>query len=281
MGQAAARVLPPAIEEPLKVLPVPTRPEPVFNFHSLVLSEPTSLAKGRGLTLAVSMGLHAILLAATVLVPILFFEDILPAPDKVVRAFFVAAPEVAPPPPPPPPPPAAGVRPKVKAPAVPRPEIESRFVAPVQIPERVVPDEGIDLGVEGGVPGGVEGGVPGGVVGGVVGGLPTAAPPPAPAVVRIGGNIKAPKLVHSVQPVYPQVALHARLSGFVIVEAQVGVDGRVQSVRVVQSAALFDEAAVEAVKQWRYVPLLLNGAPTPFILTVTVQFNLLAPGGRS
>ena len=280
MGQAA-RVLPPVIEADSTLVAVPKGPEPVFHFHSLVLSEPTSLAKGRGLTLAVSMGLHAILFAATVLVPILFFEDILPAPDKVARAFFVAAPEVAPPPPPPPPPPAAGVRPRVKAPAVPRPEIESRFVAPVEVPERVVPDEGIDLGVDGGVPGGVEGGVPGGVEGGVVGGLPTAAPPPAPVAVRIGGNIKAPKLVHSVQPVYPQVALHARLSGFVVVEAQVGVDGRVQSARVVQSAPIFDEAALEAVKQWRYVPLLLNGTPTPFILTVQVQFNLQAPSGRS
>jgi protein TonB len=277
----AARILPPVVETPPKLVLMPKGPEPVFHFHSLALSEPASIAKGRSLTLVVSVGLHALLLTATVLVPILFFDDSLPAPDRVVRAFFVTAPEVAPPPPPPPPPPAAGVRPKVQAPAVPRPEIESRFVAPVEVPERVVPDEGIDLGVEGGVPGGVEGGVPGGVLGGVVGGLPTEAPPPPPVAVRIGGNIKAPKLVHSVQPIYPPVALHARLSGFVVVEAQVGVDGRVQSTRVVQSAPIFDEAAVEAVKQWRYVPLLLNGAPTPFILTVTVQFNLTAPNGRS
>jgi periplasmic protein TonB len=279
MGQAA-RVLPPVIETQPKLVLMPKGPEPVFHFHSLVLNEPASIAKGRGLTFAVSVGLHAVLLTATVLVPILFFEDILPAPDQVVRAFFVAAPEVAPPPPPPPPPPAAGVRPKVKAPAVPRPEIESRFVAPVEVPERVLPDEGLDLGVEGGVPGGVEGGVPGGVLGGVVGGLPADVAPPPPVAVRIGGNIKAPKLVHGVPPVYPAVALQARLSGFVVVEAQVGVDGRVQSTRVVRSAALFDDAAVEAVKQWRYVPLLLNGTPTPFILTVTVQFNLVATSGR-
>jgi len=279
MGQAAP-VLPPAIEAKPKLVPVPKGPEPVFHFHSLVLSEPTSLAKGRGLTLAVSVGLHAMLIAATVLVPILFFEDILPAPDKVVRAFFVAAPEVAPPPPPPPPPPAAGVRPKVQAPAVPRPEIESHFVAPVEVPERVVPDAGIELGVEGGVPGGVEGGVPGGVVGGVVGGLPTEAAPAPVLAVRIGGNIKAPKLIHGVQPVYPELAIQARLPGVVIVEAQVGVDGRVQSVRVLRSAPIFDEAAIEAVKQWRYVPLLLNGTPTPFILTVTVQFNLAVPSDR-
>jgi periplasmic protein TonB len=279
MGQAA-RALPPVFEAPSKLVPALKAPEPVFQFHSLEPSEQASLARQRGVTLSVSLTLHAALLIAAVLVPIFFFDDILPAPDEVVRAFFVAAPEVAPPPPPPPPPPAAGARPKVQAPAVPRPEVESRFVAPVEVPERVVPDEGIALGLEGGVPGGVEGGVPGGVVGGVVGGLPTEAAPPPPLVVRIGGNIKAPKLVHGVQPIYPPVALQARLTGFVVVEAQVGVDGRVQSARVVRSAPIFDEAAVEAVKQWRYVPLLLNGTPTAFLLTVTIQFNLVAPNAR-
>jgi protein TonB len=153
-------------------------------------------------------------------------------------------------------------------------------VAPVEVPAQIVPEEGIDLGVEGGVPGGVEGGVPGGVIGGVVGGLPAEAPPPPPQMVRIGGKLKAPKLLHSVGPVYPELAIQARIRGIVILEAQVGPDGRVMSVRIVQAAPVFEEAAVEAVKQWRYVPLLLNGAPTPFILTVTVNFNLVSPGSR-
>jgi protein TonB len=276
MGQAA-RLLPPVIKAPPKLLAVPKTQEPVFRFRSLVLTEQTSLAKGRGLTLAVSLATHAVLLAATVLIPILFVDDILPAPDRAVRAFFVAAPEVGPPPPPPPPPPAAGVRPKVQAPAVVPPPDPGRFVAPIEVPAEIVPDEGIDLGVEGGVPGGVEGGVPGGVIGGVVGGLPAEAPPPAPQAVRIGGKLKAPKRVYGVAPVYPELALQARLRGMVVIEAQIGADGRVTSVKIVRGAPVFDVAALGAVKQWRYAPLLLNGVPTPFILTVTVSFNLLAP----
>jgi protein TonB len=86
--------------------------------------------------------------------------------------------------------------------------------------------------------------------------------------------------VRSVAPVYPELALQARIRGMVILEAQVGPDGRVTSVRIVHSAPVFEEAAIEAVKQWRYAPLLLNGAPTPFILTVTVNFNLVSPGSR-
>jgi len=252
---------------------VPNRPEPEFHFPSLDPVEQRSLVMGRGITAAVSLAVHTALLCTVVLIPIVF-DDFLPAPDGAVRAFFVAAPEVAPPPPPPPPPPAAGVRPTVKAPAVVSPPDPSRFVAPVEVPAEIVPEEGIDLGVEGGVPGGVEGGVPGGVVGGVVGGLPTEAPAPPPVAVRIGGQIKTPKLLYSPAPVYPELARAARIKGMVMVEAQVGADGRVQSVKVLNSQTVFEEAALEAVKQWRYVPLLLNGTPTPFILTVTVVFNL-------
>jgi protein TonB len=266
----------------LQLLPVPSRPDPGFAFQSLMLTQPRSLIRGRGLGLVIALLFHAILVATVILVPLLMFEEVLPASDRAVRAFFASPPDVAPPPPPPPPPPpAVAVRPKLRT-AAPTPAPEAgRFVAPIVVPERIVPDEGIDLGVEGGVPGGVEGGVPGGVIGGVVGGLPSEAPPPPPpAVVRVGGNIRAPKLVHDGKPVYPELAIQARMSGIVILEAHVGTDGRVQSVRILRGAPIFEDAAIEAVKQWRYQPLLLNGVPTEFILTVTVSFNLITPSGR-
>jgi len=252
---------------------VPGRsPSPVaVRFDSLVLSRPTSLVKGRSATLAVSMTVHAALVAALVLVP-LFFDDILPAPsESVFRAFFVT-PAVVAPPPPPPPPPAAGVRAQPRTPAAPRPEEPARFVAPIEVPTEVAPEETLDLGVEGGVPGGVEGGVPGGVIGGVVGGLPTEAPPPSKAV-RVGGHLKAPKNIHRVDPEYPVLAKEARVSALLILEATVGVDGRVENVTVLRGQPLFDEAAVAAVKQWRYRPLLLNGLPTPFIVSITLSFK--------
>ena len=196
------------------------------------------------------------------------------ANERTLRAFFTEPPDVAPPPPPPPPPPAAVSRaPRVSEPV--RPVELAAFVAPIELPDRIV-EEQADFGFEGGVPGGVEGGVPGGVLGGVVGGLPqeVTAPAAIEPVVRIGGMVAAPKLIHSVPPRYPEIARAAHLSGIVILEALVDANGRVESVSVLRGRALLDEAAVEAVRQWRYKPLLLNGVPTRFILTVTVMFTL-------
>jgi protein TonB len=157
---------------------------------------------------------------------------------------------------------------------------EAAFTAPLLVPDRVV-DEATDLagGVEGGVPGGVEGGVPGGVIGGVVGGLPQAAAPlvePAP-VVRVGGKVAPPKLVHSVRPEYPEVARMAHLAGVVVLEALVGTDGRVESVKVLDANPVLGQVATDAVAQWRYKPLLLNGVPTRFLVTVTITFSLQNP----
>jgi protein TonB len=107
--------------------------------------------------------------------------------------------------------------------------------------------------------------------------LPAPAPAPAPAPVRIGGQVKAPALLHRVEPVYPDLAVLAKVTGVVVLEATVGVDGGVTGVRVLQSRGPLDKAALLAVKQWQYSPLVLNGIPTPFVLTVTLNFAL----GRS
>jgi len=134
-------------------------------------------------------------------------------------------------------------------------------------------------GVEGGVVGGVEGGVVGGILGGVVGGIissapPPPPPPPAPVVpVRVGGQISTPALLHRVEPVYPDIAAAAHVVGTVILEAVVGTDGCVESVKVLRSRPLLDNAAIAALKEWRYTPLVLNNIPTPFVLTVTFSFS--------
>jgi protein TonB len=125
------------------------------------------------------------------------------------------------------------------------------------------------------------------VVGGVVGGLPDAPlpppPPPAPAPrapVRIGGQIQAPALLHRVEPIYPPFAVNAHLQGVVILEALVDEDGTVAEVKVLRSPnALLDNAALTAVRQWRYSPLLLNGIRTRFVLTVVLSFYLTDPKG--
>jgi periplasmic protein TonB len=240
-------------------------------FQSLVLTEPEKHAGRTSTTILISIVLHTALILAIAVVPLMFYDS-LPS-QEALKAFFVAPLEVAPPPPPPPPPP-AGARAVVKA--APRVDTQAPqgFVAPIEVPNEIKPEEGLDLGVEGGVAGGVEGGVPGGVVGGVVGGLPSEAPPPPAKVVRIGGQIAQPKLIRQVKPVYPDLAVQSRVSALVILEAEVDVRGHVKSVKVLRGHPLFDDSAKEAVMQWRYQPLLLNGEPTGFILTVTVNFNL-------
>jgi periplasmic protein TonB len=249
-------------------------PAPEFLFQSLVVAQASSAVGRKSATLAVSVTAHALLIATIVLVPLLYYDTIPQPSESLMRAFFVAPAEIAPAPPPPPPP-APALRAAIKAP-IPVPTEAPSFVAPIEAPEGIQQEEGIDLGfgVEGGVPGGVEGGVPGGVLGGIVGGAIAEAPPPA-KIVRVGGNIMAPKMIKKVAPEYPDLAKASRMGAVIIMEAQVDTQGVVQSVNVLRGHPLFDEAAQAAVKQWRYRPLLLNGAPTEFILTVTVTFNIV------
>ena len=232
-------------------------------FQSLVVTAPDTHAGRATTTMVISLLLHSALVLAVAILPLLFY-DALPS-QEALKAFFVAPLEVAPPPPPPPPPP-AGAHTVVKA----APKIDMAkpqgFVAPIEVPNEIKPEESLDLGVEGGVPGGV--------VGGVVGGLPSEAPPPPAKVVRIGGQIKEPKRIRYVQPTYPDLAVQSRVSALVILEAEVDTRGYVRAAKILRGHPLFDEAAMEAVKQWRYQPLLLNGEPTGFVLTVTINFNL-------
>jgi len=256
------------------VNPRPNGPEPTLTLGNYGLTgvDP-GVRKRHGVAMPVSMVLHAAAAAALALVPLLL-ADALPQPDGGVRAFFVE-PIAAPPPPPPPPPPAARavatarVAPKTPAAAPPG------FVAPIEVPTEIKPEEGLDLGgIEGGVAGGVEGGVPGGVVGGVVGGLPDAPPPPPVKPVRVGGDVHEPRKVLDVAPVYPVLATKAGVQGIVIIEATIDARGRVVNATVLKSIPVLDEAALQAVRQWVYTPTLLNGVPTPVIMTVTVRFML-------
>ncbi|MFO7866355.1 MAG: M56 family metallopeptidase [Candidatus Aminicenantes bacterium] len=109
---------------------------------------------------------------------------------------------------------------------------------------------------------GVVGGVPGGVVGGVE------------APVRAVGEIKPPKLIKMVEPVYPEEARRAQVEGLVILEATTGIYGRVQNVKTLRSIPLLDQAAIDAVKKWVYEPMVIDGEPRGVTFTVTVAFKL-------
>ena len=106
---------------------------------------------------------------------------------------------------------------------------------------------------------------------------PPPPPPPdpnGPQPIRVGGAVRTPTKTHDVRPVYPQEALNAGASGVVILEAVIDENGNVRSARVLRSIPIFDQAAIDAVKGWRYTPTLLNGVPVPVIMTVTVNFTL-------
>ena len=236
------------------------------------------------LPVLVSTAAHVIVVGAVLAIPILYVSaDVPEVPD--VLAFVVAAP---PPPPPPPPAPAPASRLSKPKAAKPTPLV-SPTAAPVAASREIVEEPRVADAIEEGVPSGVEGGIPGGAVGGVVGGLltdlpipPPPPPPPAPvarAPLRIGGDLKAPALIERVDPEYPLLALRARVQGVVILETVIDSQGRVEDVRVLRSIPLLDKAAITAVQQWRYSPLLLNGVPARFVLTVTVSFSLSSESG--
>lgn len=115
----------------------------------------------------------------------------------------------------------------------------------------------------------------GGPVSGVViGGLRPAEPPIPKDVVRATGDIKPPKPIKMVEPVYPEEARKAGVEGTVILEVQTDKTGRVASIKVLRSVPLLDQAAIEAVKQWVYEPMIIDGQPKGVIFTVTVAFRL-------
>ncbi|MQY57965.1 TonB family protein, partial [bacterium] len=184
------------------------------------------------------------------------------------------------PPPPPPPPPPAKKRTTSKRRTRIRP-VQSqstvepgKLVAPVEIPDEIAEEELSDIGIEGGVIGGVEGGVVGGVLGGVVGGVLGGVVGEVEAPIRAVGEIRPPKLLREVSPVYPEIARQARVEGVVIVEAITDIYGRVQVVKVIKSIPLLDQAAVDAVYQWLYEPMVINGRPRGVIFIVRVTFQL-------
>ena len=108
-------------------------------------------------------------------------------------------------------------------------------------------------------------------------GRPTqlSAPPPVRTdPIRVGGAIKPPQRVSYLPPVYPPIAIQARVDGTVELEATIDATGAVQDVKVIKSIPLLDRAAIDAVSRWRYTPTRLNGVAVPVLMTITVTFTL-------
>jgi len=164
--------------------------------------------------------------------------------------------------------------PPPKGPAA--PVVDNRNAAPIEAPNGVAPEPERPVRVNtapDGVPG-VEPGFTPGLITPIprVDGPPPPPPPQAP--IRIHSGMQAPRKIVDAPPVYPTIAVAARKEGIVILEAILDERGNIESVRVLRSDPLLEQAAVEAVKKWKYTPALLNGVAVPVIMTVTVNFTL-------
>jgi protein TonB len=224
----------------------------------------------RGLTTFVSFALQMCLLGVLVLIPLIYTEAL----PKAQMMTFLAAP---PPPPPPPPPPAAAV--PVKVIKVQTEVINNQLRAPTKIPDKVkmVKEEEAPpqmAGVAGGVPGGVAGGTMGGVLGGIVG---SSLPPPkvaAPQKVRVSSGVVAGNKISGPNPTYPPIAKTARIQGTVVLQATISKAGAIENLHAVSGPPMLYQSAIDAVRQWRYKPYILNGEAVEVETTVQVNFTL-------
>jgi periplasmic protein TonB len=219
-----------------------------------------------------SVALQLLLLSAVVGIP-LFHTEILPKREMLTMLYLQ------------PPPAAAGNAVKFQPPK-PASTYSSTSIAvptPVHVTQEAPPPPvGTSSGVVGGVPGGVVGAIPGGVLSEVLSSTrsvpaPAKMPDPTPVKrIRVASRVVEANLIHDVTPTYPPEAGRARIEGTVVLMAVIGKDGSVEDVRVESGLPILAQAAMDAVKQWRYKPYMVDGEPVEVDSRITINFTLSA-----
>jgi len=110
--------------------------------------------------------------------------------------------------------------------------------------------------------------------GGAADGSRVDAWPDGHKTIRVGAAVRPPAKIVDAKPVYPEAAKSQNVEGVVILDVRIGGDGSVEDARIVRSIPMLDDAALAAVRQWRFEPTLLNGEPVDVLMTVTVNFVL-------
>ena len=241
-------------------------------FEDSLIESGGKLKTKRGWTSIVSFGIQIGIIGVMVLIPLIFTEAL----PKGQMMFLL----VAPPPPPPPPPPAAAMVQHVRV--VQTDIVNGELRTPTKIPEKIkmiqedeAPPAMASAGVVGGVPGGIPGGQMGGVIGGIISATPVAVPKVAtPQRVRVSSGVSSGLLIRRVNPTYPPLARQARIQGVVILQARISKDGSIENLQLISGHPMLAPAAIEAVKQWKYKPYLLNGEPVEVDTQVQVNFTL-------
>lgn len=228
-------------------------------------------------TVAVSLSLQCVAVGMVLLIPLLHPEDLrIPDPPqpRLIRT-WITQPALAP----------QHAASRSSAPAM--PAAPRRFVfVPPGAPHSAAP-QSIEMPAGDAEPGawaGTATGQFGTALSTAVALPPVAAPRPVtpsasqkPLVsgpVKVGGDVAAAKLIYGPAPIYPRIAVTARSQGSVKLEAVIAADGSIRNLRVVAGPPLLVNAALEAVRQWRYRPTLLNGVAVEVITEIDVNFSL-------
>jgi periplasmic protein TonB len=236
-------------------------------FDDLLESTNEKKKTNKGWSVILSGLVQTVILGILVLIPLIYTEAL---PKAMLSTLLVA-----PPPPPPPPPPPAVVKTIIKP--VARLIQSGKLMQPRAIPKEVAVFKEAELPPDvinnAGNTGGVFGGIPGQ---GLIGGASLPPPPKAAAPSRIkqGGQVTAASILSQTRPVYPALARQARIQGSVVLHAIIDKDGKVAQLEVVSGHPLLVQAALDAVKQWRYKPTQLNGDPVEVDTTITVTFTM-------
>ncbi len=235
-------------------------------FDDLLESTNEKKKTNKGWGFVLSGIVQATILAILILIPLIYTEAL---PKAMLSTLLVA-----PPPPPPPPPPPQPIKTIIKP--VARLIQSGKLMQPRAIPKEVAVFKEAELPPDvinnSGAQGGVFGGIPGqGMVSAV------APPPPKPAAptrVKQGGNVTAASILNQTRPLYPPLARQARIQGNVVLHAIIDKDGKVAQLEVISGHPLLVQSALDAVRQWRYKPTLLNGDPVEVDTTITVTFTM-------
>jgi protein TonB len=237
-------------------------------FEDSLMESGHRIKTNQKLTMSVSFIVQICIIGFLVLLPLIITEGL---PTRMLMAAIVAPP----PPPPPPPPPAPQIQHVQRVSEIVNGELRTPSKIPKKI-EMIKEEEAPPPST--GVMGGVVGGVPGGSAGGVIGGLiSSAAPPPkvaAPQKLRISSGVALGNKISGADPAYPQMAKIAHVQGDVILQATISKNGTITNLRAVSGHPILIQAAMDAVKEWRYRPYLLNGEPVEVETTITVKFHM-------
>ncbi len=240
-----------------------------------LLERSSTRQKRHPLKWAVSLGAHAAVLGLLLMLPLYFSQGL---DMHRLNMTLLVAPLPPPAAAPPPPPPAAVAR---AVHTTPKTFTPGKLTAPSFVPKSVAvasdmaPPEESFAGASDGVPGGIAGGQMGGVFGGV---MKEVAMPAAPVAegpkrpVRVGGEVKPPRLLSGPAPVYPILAKQSHVQGVVVIEAIIDEHGNVIEERAISGPPLLIAAAMKAVSQRKYEPTVLDGEATPVDLRVEVNF---------